>query len=1059
MRCLLLQRRPLATLLFAVLGTLMTLPGESLAATPGNEISDDSATTQLSATELMADGDGEIDHVGTDPGTTNGSVAVTVLSYEASGDGTATAEIKVRNTTKLWYKVYVESTGDVDFNFEPFTLEDSQGKFLYLPPEGESTFTYPTLEQTVTYNEPNAGLFFTADRTIESGIGALFLQVLEILSRANSDIPTLPHDEAGAAAEAVKATTQGLDPFVDAATAIRDGDVSGMISAVASLGRKPEAIAGLVTAFDEAGYSVTIDQIKDATTVLRIASVSWYLAEFTGQIIGSTGGDSGAVKAFDFDTGATVDAEIASTGSGGAAPTEVSFDAGDSYASEGIESYSWDFDDGSPQVGSESVEHTYTQPGSYDVSLTVTDTEGNTDEVTQTVQVYAPRLIVDRQTLYEFDFEAEQDPLISSYSWDFGGGSTASGRTPTHTYDDRGTYEVTLSLSLSSGESTEVTRTVYAGPRPVYVDGTIKNDRVWPASHGPYIIDGGLTVDTSATLTIEPGAVTKFEEFGRLRVEGGGTLRAEGMAQDSVVFTSIRDDAYGGDTNGDGSETSPSKGDWDKIEFRRGSEGTFDHAVVRYGGGQDRDVGFLNNMIVLRGSSPTITDSRIAGSGRDGMYVIGDDPYGEPQSVAPTIKDNRFEANASDGLAVDRGGGTVQNNVFVGNGRAASVTQSDGQSSPAPTFERNVIEENEAGVRLSGLSLPDLGTASNYGENVFRRNDSYAVKNTSNETVQAVGNYWDATSVSAIDDKIYDDDEDGSSGPVLFEPFLDAPPEDGGFANPPAQVRLTSVQVKRPGDEGFSDYVPSEVAGVRTGWKVRFKGTVTDADGNPVPGLQVNAYNSILYDPGNGDDGIRSVTTNSEGVFHYPSPDSAVSTASLKSGVRSFWFQAGSGEIAIPFALSVDAGGDVVEQVNEKLAGRPGRATASFRHGSTRAEITRSPTSIFVASPTLKRTRTWRAEPTTIFSATMPWSTRGPSAKAFCSAATGVPDGSSGGTTCIDSAPSRCWAASRSDFRRISRRPGDASRWRRPVLSMRWTPSSRTLSRIALRRPPVLGGS
>lgn len=68
-----------------------------------------------------------------------------------------------------------------------------------------------------------------------------------------------------------------------------------------------------------------------------------------------------------------------------------------------------------------------------------------------------------------------------------------------------------------------------------------------------------------------------------------------------------------------------------------------------------------------------------------------------------------------------------------------------------------------------------MGTASEYGENVFRRNESYALKNTSSDTVQAVGNYWNATDPSAIDDRIVDNEESGS-GPVIFEPFLEEPP-------------------------------------------------------------------------------------------------------------------------------------------------------------------------------------------------------------------------------------------------------------------------------------------
>ena len=67
----------------------------------------------------------------------------------------------------------------------------------------------------------------------------------------------------------------------------------------------------------------------------------------------------------------------------------VTFDASDAFDFDGeIVSYAWDFDgDGEPDATGVTVTHTFAQPGDYDVTLTVTDNDGNNDSLTDTVTV------------------------------------------------------------------------------------------------------------------------------------------------------------------------------------------------------------------------------------------------------------------------------------------------------------------------------------------------------------------------------------------------------------------------------------------------------------------------------------------------------------------------------------------------------------------------------------------------------------------------------------------------------------------------------------------------
>ncbi len=65
---------------------------------------------------------------------------------------------------------------------------------------------------------------------------------------------------------------------------------------------------------------------------------------------------------------------------------------------------------------------------------------------------------------------------------------------------------------------------------------------------------------------------------------GSGKLIVNGTAEAPVIFTSSKDDTYGGDTNGDGSATSPQKGDWQYITFGNSSDNSLDYCKILYAG-------------------------------------------------------------------------------------------------------------------------------------------------------------------------------------------------------------------------------------------------------------------------------------------------------------------------------------------------------------------------------------------------------------------------------------------------------------------------------------------
>ncbi len=116
-------------------------------------------------------------------------------------------------------------------------------------------------------------------------------------------------------------------------------------------------------------------------------------------------------------------------------------------------------------------------------------------------------------------------------------------------------------------------------------DATLKQRDIAGINNIAYIVQY-LTIQPSSTLIIEPGVVIKFFDiFSRIYVNGA--MIADGMPGENIVFTSLKDDSYGGDTNNDGNLSSPSGGDYETILFNASdidSLNLLDNCLIRYGG-------------------------------------------------------------------------------------------------------------------------------------------------------------------------------------------------------------------------------------------------------------------------------------------------------------------------------------------------------------------------------------------------------------------------------------------------------------------------------------------
>ena len=137
---------------------------------------------------------------------------------------------------------------------------------------------------------------------------------------------------------------------------------------------------------------------------------------------------------------------------------------------QSLSNFQWNFGDNQTGTG-QNASHTYAQPGTYNVTLTVQTNGGCSDIITQTVTVNpqpaanfnATTVCVGEATQFTSTSTGQG---INSYQWNFGDNQTGTGQNATHTYAQAGTYQVTLSVETAGGCSDQVTRTVTVNPLP-----------------------------------------------------------------------------------------------------------------------------------------------------------------------------------------------------------------------------------------------------------------------------------------------------------------------------------------------------------------------------------------------------------------------------------------------------------------------------------------------------------------------------------------------------------------------------------------------------------------
>ncbi|RLM89321.1 PKD domain-containing protein [Halobellus sp. Atlit-38R] len=205
----------------------------------------------------------------------------------------------------------------------------------------------------------------------------------------------------------------------------------------------------------------------------------------------------------------------------------VSFDAsGSSDADGSIASYEWDFGDGSTDSG-DSVTHTFSSPGDYDVELTVTDDDGATDTTTQTVSV--------SETAAPANFQISAIDVESPVTQ--GDAATVSA-TVENTGDADGTQTVAVAVDGTTADSQDVT---LAGGASTAVSFEIDTDSFAVGDHDVDLSTANDSASGQLTVT-EPAPPSDAPETSVSLSPANGETFVGG----TTTYELVVDDAQGG---------------------------------------------------------------------------------------------------------------------------------------------------------------------------------------------------------------------------------------------------------------------------------------------------------------------------------------------------------------------------------------------------------------------------------------------------------------------------------------------------------------------------------
>ncbi len=193
----------------------------------------------------------------------------------------------------------------------------------------------------------------------------------------------------------------------------------------------------------------------------------------------------------------------------------VAFDGSQSTATNPIASAEWSFGDGTTALGWPAISHTYPAAGTYDVTLTLTDSQSNRSSTKHRLTITDPLPAVPVPDIQvstlsplagqsvSFDGRNSKPSTLtdSAFAWDFGDGATATGKQASHAYA-AGSYTAKLTLTDTANQT--ATTSVNIDVQPVQPPQAVIEALPNPAVAGnPVTFDAGNSQAAAAITGVQ----------------------------------------------------------------------------------------------------------------------------------------------------------------------------------------------------------------------------------------------------------------------------------------------------------------------------------------------------------------------------------------------------------------------------------------------------------------------------------------------------------------------------------------------------------------------------